>query len=212
MPTSSQILDTLAELARTWHAFAVVWHLYFVAIGVLMIFGWRPLKPALASLLTAPLITVVVLAAISGNPFTAIVLGICVIAAIVIAVRLPRDPVTIAGTGQFVAGIVLALFGFVYPHFLDGVSWYVYLIAAPVGIVPCPTLSIIIGLALIVGGFESRWWAIVLGVAGAFYGVFGAVRLGVSLDWVLLAGAGLLLATAFTSSGLSRGENQEAAA
>ena len=37
--------------------------------------------------------------------------------------------------------------------------------------------------------FESRAWGITVSVAGIIYGLFGAVRLGVSLDWVLLAGA-----------------------
>lgn len=57
------------------------------------------------------------------------------------------------------------------------------------GLVPCPTLSIVIGLALMVGGFGSTAWSLVLGATGIFYGALGAARLGVTIDWVLMAGA-----------------------
>lgn len=43
---------------------------------------------------------------------------------------------------------------------------------------------------------SSRAWEFVLGAAGLFYGVFGAVRLGVAIDWVLAVGAAVLLGTA----------------
>jgi len=54
---------------------------------------------------------------------------------------------------------------------------------------PCPTLSIVIGLALVLGGLGSRAWSVVVGATGIFYGIFGAAHLGVRLDWVLLLGA-----------------------
>ena len=57
-------------------------------------------------------------------------------------------------------------------------------------------LSIIIGLALMQKGPVSRAWMTVLAVTGVFYGLMGAVYLGVVLDWVLLAGALLLLISA----------------
>ena len=52
----------------------------------------------------------------------------------------------------------------------------------PTGLVPCPTLSIVIGLALIVEGLDSRiWTSVLVGATGVFYGIFGAVRLGVTI-------------------------------
>jgi hypothetical protein len=61
--------------------------------------------------------------------------------------------------------------------------------AAPVGLVPCPTLSIVIGFTLLVGGFNSRKWMLILAIVGLFYGIIGYFRLGVKLDIGLIVGA-----------------------
>ncbi|MBK8697892.1 MAG: hypothetical protein IPN17_38005 [Deltaproteobacteria bacterium] len=45
-----------------------------------------------------------------------------------------------------------------------------------------------IGVALLCGGL-GRSWARLLSVAGAFYALFGVLRLGVRIDLALLAGA-----------------------
>lgn len=62
--------------------------------------------------------------------------------------------------------------------------------------VPCPTLAIVIGLALIGDGIGTRRWSVLLGAAGIFYSLFGAFRLGVEIDLLLLVGAGALIARA----------------
>jgi len=65
-------------------------------------------------------------------------------------------------------------------------------------LIPCPTLSFTIGFAMLANGFSSRVWSIVLVIIGVFYGLFGALRLGVHLDFVLLAGTLLLLIQVLT--------------
>jgi hypothetical protein len=87
----------------------------------------------------------------------------------------------------------MVLFGLVYPHFLGAASFLTYLYAAPVGIVPCPTLSVLVGFSIILGSMGSRSWGLLLGAAGIFYGAFGALRLGVTFDWALFLGAVVLL-------------------
>ena len=62
------------------------------------------------------------------------------------------------------------------------------------GLIPCPTLSLVIGFTLLAGGFGSKAWSLVLVAAGTFYGLFGVARLGVVLDVVLAGGALCLLA------------------
>lgn len=54
--------------------------------------------------------------------------------------------------------------------------------------IPYPTLFLVIGVALLCGGL-GRSWARLLSVAGAFYALFGVLRLGVRIDLALLAGA-----------------------
>jgi hypothetical protein len=102
-----------------------------------------------------------------------------------------------------VPGLVLFTFGWLYPHFLETNSLVPYLYAAPTGLVPCPTLSIIIGSTLVVDGLSSRAWCITLGAAGIFYGVFGVLRLGVTIDGLLMLGA-LVLIGASLANGLRR--------
>ena len=64
--------------------------------------------------------------------------------------------------------------------------------------VPGPGIPILaIGLALIAGGLDSRPWTSLLAATGLFYGLFGALRLGVTIDIVLLLGALLALVVAF---------------
>lgn len=68
-----------------------------------------------------------------------------------------------------------------------------YLYAAALGLIPCPTLSDVNGIGLMTAGLGLLPWMLIISAAGIFYGVIGAVSLGVALDWVLLAGAVLML-------------------
>jgi hypothetical protein len=77
---------------------------------------------------------------------------------------------------------------------------------APTGLVPCPTLSLMIGFALIAGGLAARTWSLTLAAAGVFYGAFGAARLGVTIDLALIAGAlGLVVLAALPRDRQLRG-------
>jgi hypothetical protein len=90
--------------------------------------------------------------------------------------------------GRTVLGVTLLAFGLIYPHFVDAASPALYLIGAPIGLVPCPTLAALIGLTLLDRGLISRTWAVVLSLYGLFYFVVGVFRLGVWLDVGLLVG------------------------
>jgi hypothetical protein len=49
------------------------------------------------------------------------------------------------------------------------------------------------GIAIILSGFRSRVWSLVLTVTALFYGIFGSLYLGVTIDWVLTGGGVTLL-------------------
>lgn len=189
MPTPEQILSGLNEIANRWQLLAVVWHVYFAVLAIGLLAGIRPSKRLAGVLLSLPLFSVSALAWSTANPFNGMLFAVIGVAMMVIAARLPQEPIQHAPRWETGAGVLMFLFGWVYPHFLEMSSWLPYLYAAPTGLVPCPTLSIVIGLSLIVGGFESRAWSLVLGAAGLFYGLFGALRLGVVIDLILLLGA-----------------------
>jgi hypothetical protein len=197
MPAPELILDGLRELANQWFLLAVAWHAYFAILVVGLLLGARPSKRVAGILLALPLLSVSLLAWTAANPFNGAVVGLVGVALIVLALRLPSEPIEIAPAAIVTAGALMFVFGWVYPHFLDTFPVFAYLYAAPVGIVPCPTLSIVMGLALITGGLDSRLWMAVLAATGLFYGLFGALRLGVTIDLVLLVGAAVALAVAF---------------
>lgn len=199
MPSPDQILSSLSTIANQWSILAVIWHLYFAALAVALLAGVRPSRRIVGVLLALPLFSVSALAWLSANPFNGTVFALVGIALIVIALRFSSGSVHIAPPWAVGIGIAMFLFGWFYPHFLETDSLLPYLYSAPTGLVPCPTLSIVIGCALIVGGLDSRVWSIVLGATGIFYGIFGAARLGVTIDYVLLIGALAVLLITFVA-------------
>lgn len=188
MPSSSEILSHLSFLSQSYIGLAILWHL--AVFSVMARKGWRPKQRHAAQLLLLPLISVSILAWLHGNPFQGLVFLILSFILGLISFQLAIRPVSLHRKWTFPVGILALVYALIYPHFLDGKSILLYLIAAPVGVVPCPTLSLVFGFSLLFNGFYSRAWQAVCAVAGLFYAAFGIVVLGVWLD------LGLLLITA----------------
>lgn len=189
MPTPQEILIGLTAIATETLPLAVAWHLVLAAALAALFFGWRPGRRFTALALAAPPASAAALAWMYGNPFNGAVLTAVALGLAMVGNRLPGTPAAPGPGWAQAAGALLVAFGWIYPHFLDAYPPLVYLIAAPTGLVPCPTLSVLIGLALLGDGFGSRPWSLLLAGAGVFYGAFGAFRLGVTIDLALLAGA-----------------------
>jgi len=189
MPTPGEILSGLREIANTWRVLAIFWHVYFGVLALLLLQGARPPRNVAGVLLGLPLLSVSALAWIHGNPFNGTFFAVSGMALIALSTRLSHDRVRVAPWWAATGGALLFAFGWVYPHFLDTSSLLPYLYSTPTGLIPCPTLSIVIGSALTLGGLGSRAYSLVIGVTGIFYGLFGSVRLGILIDWVLLLGA-----------------------
>jgi hypothetical protein len=188
MPTPNQILETLTTIANDAIVAAVLWHLAIAAALVWLGSGWRPTSRVATALLAAPLLSVAAFALAYDNPFNAVVfiataLALLLISASAEVARVDAGPAWAAALG----GAMIA-YAWVYPHFLQTSSPIAYLYAAPVGLVPCPSLALVIGLALVGGGVDRRA-AGVLALLGLVYGVIGVALLGVALDVGLIAGA-----------------------
>jgi hypothetical protein len=192
MPEPAKILEGLAFLTNQYSAIAVAWHVVVFAVIIALIAGWRPRRRVGAVLLPLLPLSVSILAFIGGNPFNGTVFALLIVALAVIASRLPSGRLPNSPGWGVLAGAVMILFGYFYPHFVTGTSWMRYLVRAPVGLIPCPSLSVAVGLTLIAAGFGSRAYSLCLAGAGLFYGVFGAFRLSVRIDFVLVVGAVLL--------------------
>jgi hypothetical protein len=102
--------------------------------------------------------------------------------------RFSREPIRMTSVIA-IPGVLLVAFGWGYPHFLETDRWTEYAYAAPLGLLPCPTLAAVTGLSMVCREFRSRVWAFTLAAAGVLYGAIGVFVLGVTLDYVLLAGA-----------------------
>lgn len=195
MPTPTEILESLSRISNDGWFLALVWHA-LVSVGLLALAtGARP-SGRVVGLATSTLpASVSAMAFAYGNPFNGAVFALLAAALAGVAARADAAPITVRAGWAGALGAVLAAFGWLYPHFLDA-SPTAYLIAAPLGLVPCPTLSMMLGLALLGAGPAGRAWPALLLVAGAFYALVGAFRLGVWIDLIMLVGVlGLGVAT-----------------
>jgi hypothetical protein len=192
MPSPDVILSGLAAIANDWRGLAIGWHLWLAVLVGLFTGGWRPSVRTAGSLLVAPLVSVAVLAWFSGNPFNGLVIAAVAGALSVALLRISNDPVRFASAAWIAPGGALIVLGVTYPHFLQAEFPAVYLIAAPFGLLPCPTLAVVIGSTLTFANLRTRLWSMTLLLAGLLYGTIGVFRLGVQLDWALFVGVILL--------------------
>jgi len=201
MPTPTEIMAGLREIANRGIGVALAWHVVVAAALFALAMGWRPSQRVARAVMALPLASVAAFAFAFGNPFNGSVFAAGSVA--LVALSRGRDPqgamrATHHGTRwTFGAGSVVLAFGWSYPHFLEGPSTW-YLFAAPLGLIPCPSLAAAIGFALLGGGFGSRAWSVTLSALGLFYGLFGVLRLGVLLDIGLALAAAALLVNART--------------
>ena len=193
MPSAESVLSWAAGVANDWRWLAIAWH---AGLGTLLIAvgASRVSERLLGFLLALPIASVALLAAVSGNPFNAVALAILTILLLRSAASLPVAGAAVVSRRWALAGAPLVALGWFYPHFLETNTWTAYAYAAPFGLLPCPTLAVVIGVTLALGGVRARGWNGMLAAAGLFYGGIGVFSLGVALDGGLMAGA-ILLAT-----------------
>jgi hypothetical protein len=194
MPSSDTVLDGLTAIANDWRWLAITWHVLFAALIVWLLAGWRPSVRRLGQLLTTSLVSVSLTAWLSGNPFNGAVFAILAAVLIATAVGFPRRSVRLASSAWVASGAAVVVFGWTYPHFIRTDSWTTYLYASPFGLLPCPTLSTVIGMTIIVSNLGSTSWSTLLAGTGLVYGLIGTFRLGVVLDSGLLVATGILAA------------------
>jgi hypothetical protein len=201
MPTADAIVKGLTTIANEWRVLAIGWHLLLGTLLLAVWLGWRPARRHLGYLLVAPLMSVSIVAWISGNPFNGAVFLLLAVVLLLAARRFPGHQGGWPSSPLMTSGVVLLAFAWSYPHFVNADRWAEYAYAAPLGLVPCPTLAALIGLTLILGLLRPALWAATLVAAAVVYGMVGVFTLGVLLDYGLLAGAGALAVALFTRTG-----------
>jgi hypothetical protein len=189
MPAKSELLAQIFRIANESVPIAIGWHVVAAVVVIALVAGWRPSIRAAGALVALPMLSVSALAWIHGNPVngTVFLFG----AAALLALGLTHGAgVTEPGPRWArLAGVAAIALGWIYPHFVVVGSPVELLWAAPLGVLPCPTLSLLVGVALLGGGLGSPPLSAVLAGMGLFYGVIGVVALGVLLDAGLLVAA-----------------------
>jgi hypothetical protein len=193
MPKTEEILTGLQGIVNNYSSVAIVWHVVLYALIVALLARWLPTNRFFVLLMCLPVISVAVMAFMSGNPFNGMLFSILAVLAFIFGMKSAGQPVQTSGLVFMVIGILMIVFGLVYPHFLQEGSFVRYLYASPLGLIPCPTLSLLIGFLLLYNGFGSQSVTLTFVIFGLFYGVFGAMKLGVYLDVFLVFGSVTLL-------------------
>jgi len=207
MPAATDILDGLTAITNDWVPLAVLWHVYF---GVLagLISGRRLRSRRLAGgLLALPMFSVGLLAWSVANLFNGVIFLTGGMVLLLVALSLGTREPPAAGPVEYGIGTMLFLFGWIYPHFLATDNLLLYAVAAPLGLLPCPTLAMIAGLTLILRGLDSIAWLTTIGGMSLLYGLLGTIWLGVSIDGFLIVGA-LFAVLSLTELYLHRDEAQ----
>jgi hypothetical protein len=189
MLNPDEILAGLGRVANEAFVYAVLWHLVIGLVSAGLWLGFRPSPRLVGGLLCLPLASVSGFAWAFGNPFNGSSFALLTILLGWIAWRTPKESVMISRRWSTALGGWLVAFAWSYPHFLVGWPTLAYLIGSPLGLIPCPTLSLVIGVTLIGYGPNTKAWSFVLAAAGLFYALFGALRLGVVIDLALLFGS-----------------------
>jgi hypothetical protein len=189
MPNAPEILRGLEELSNNYVVVAIIWHIVFAGSAVVLLTMKNISNRYAATLFCLPAFSVSAFAWLSNNPFNGSMFAVLGILLLVFGLRSPATPLKKMLPSHLFLGLGMIIFGLVYPHFVKDAEFYTYFYAAPSGLIPCPTLSVIIGFAIVFLGFRSKAWSITLLVFSFFYALFGIFKLGVTLDWGLLAGA-----------------------
>jgi len=188
MPKSEEIISTLHSLSNNYSFVAILWHAIVIVFAIMLMTKWNPSNRLMGVLISLPLFSVAVFAWIAGNPFNGTLFSIMGLLTIIFGLRGSLEYVSISSPPFFIIGVLMIIFGFVYPHFLNTDTFMKYLYSSPLGLVPCPTLSLLIGIILIFNGSGSNAISITFIIFGLFYGLFGVFKLGVHLDIGLLLG------------------------
>ena len=197
MPKTEDILNGLQAIVTDHSTFAIIWHAIFYILLAALIARWLPSDRMLGLLLCLPLLSVALFAWLSGNPFNGILFSLLTILIFVFGLKASIQPVQLSQLPFIMIGILMIIFGLAYPHFINADSFLKYFYASPAGLIPCPTLSIIIGFLLLYNGLGSHSITLTLIAFGLFYGIFGVLKLAVYVDIFLIIGTVALLVKYF---------------
>lgn len=152
MPARDAILAGLSDVATGAIGVGIAWHVVVGLWILARLLGFQPQPRTVSTLSSVPLASVSMLAWIYGNPFNGAVFALVAVLLAWLARAGADGPLSRPARWARTLGAVLIAFAWVYPHFVGSSSIWGYLYRPPLGTIPCPTLSLLCGAALIGGG------------------------------------------------------------
>jgi hypothetical protein len=190
MPSASDITSGLARIAQEGAVVAIALHALLILWGIAWFAGFRPSPRAVAAGASTTLLSVGLAALWFGNPFNGTVFLVFSPLLLLLALRGEPSALPRGRSRTFcVLDWLSLLFGWCYPHFLPEQPAWVYFYAAPLGLIPCPSLAFVCGLRLLGIARAGSAWSLVVAALALFYSLFGVFLLQVTLDVFLLLGA-----------------------
>lgn len=197
MPSADAILAQAAQIAEMGFELAFVLHVAAAAALAMLLAGWRPSRRTVGLIAAAPMSTVSACAFTVGNPFNGAIFAALALVLGGLALRATPEAAQPGPAWASLVGGALVVLALFYPHFLETRSALAYVVGAPTGLIPCPTLALASGLYLLADAPAGKTAALVLAAAAMFYGFVGVAQLGIWLDVGLLLAALALPAAAF---------------
>jgi hypothetical protein len=207
MDSVGDILRHMSAIASSLAPVAIAWHAAIAAAVVALFAGWRPDLRAAWLLLALPPLSVAYSAYAFGDAPRAVSFGALSLLFALAGPHKTEARVHLATPGNAAVGGTLVLFALCYPAFVHGALAF-RLVAAPVGVLPAPTLALVAGALLAGGGRGSRARCGALAVWTAAYAYIGIAQLGVALDVALVIATFGLAAIATATTAPTQGALQ----
>jgi hypothetical protein len=184
---AESILNAISLAANFSPAVNIVMHVLVLGAIVMLFTGAGPklrrlIFDAVLLILAA---AVAVISILVGNPFNMLTFGIIAVISLIELIRgknLAGRPGLNLNT---VISLIIIFIGFWYPEFVQA-GLPAMLVLSPLGVIPCPTLMVMLGMLNLAVPNVNRVQYIALIVMAAFYGLTGVFMLKVYLDIALL--------------------------
>ncbi|HYE82076.1 MAG TPA: hypothetical protein VEG39_07910 [Clostridia bacterium] len=180
------ILNFLPMVANKYLLLNAIMHiLIYGVLAMVFLSGSKWKRIAFDSMIVLLLVSVAAISILNGNPFNFLTFTILSVFAVIELFKAENDIKFDVFSLNTLACIAIILVGLWYPHFAN-THPVLMLLLAPTGIIPCPTLMVVLGLLNLVYPKINRGLYTVTSLMGVFYGATGIFMLKVTLDVPLL--------------------------
>lgn len=180
------ILNFLPMVANKYLFLNAIMHvLIYGVLAAIFLSGYKQKRIIFDSLIAVLFISVAAISILNSNPFNFLTFAILSVFAVIELFKAKNDITFKPFNLNTLVCMTIILVGLWYPHFVN-VHPALMLLLAPTGIIPCPTLMVVLGLLNLIYPKVNKGLYAATSLIGAFYGITGVLLLKVYLDIPLL--------------------------